>query len=151
MSDCLRLSHPPLAHLNQRSPTTARQTKPQKRVPNDVCQAYQASRTKVRDIWNDYFKGRQFLGNFLDIWNLSALSKRKLWTLYIQLKFSETRALYEIGVYPLTERGHDETKLNWKYQILPRWLPIYIQLKQQNILSKDQKSSCLFNYHHCTG
>ena len=33
--------------------------------------------------------------------------------------------MYEIGVYPLTERGHDETKLNWKYQILPRWLPIY--------------------------
>ena len=64
MSDCLTPAPLPLAHLNQRSPTTARQAKPQKRVPNDVCQVSQASGTKVKDIWNDHFKKAQFFGHF---------------------------------------------------------------------------------------
>ena len=68
----------PLAHLNQRSPTTARQAKPQKRVPNDVCQGSQASGTKVRDIWNDHCKGTQFFGQFFGHLKLISAIKTKI-------------------------------------------------------------------------
>ena len=151
MSDCLRLSHPPLAHLNQRSPTTARQTKPQKRVPNDVCQASQASGTKVRDIWNDHFKRETIF------WAI-------FWTFETYQRYQNENCELCTFNWNFLKQGLC-MKLGfilWQKEVMTRQNSIgstkfcqdgfqYIQLKQQNILSKDQKSSCLFNYHHCTG